>query len=189
MKKLTPKQRLFIHEYLVDWNGKQAAIRAGYSKKTAEVQACRLLRNAQVKKAAAAARERRENKAIMTREEILEELSIIGRSDLKSYFEIDEGGQITAKPFSEMPGKTSRALESIEETRTIRESADGKETNIVTDRIKFKVHSKVGALELLGKNQGLFPTKIDGKLEVEVRHSMDALKKSLKEIDDAAPAS
>lgn len=34
-KKLTPKQELFIHEYLIDFNATQAAIRAGYSEKTA----------------------------------------------------------------------------------------------------------------------------------------------------------
>jgi phage terminase small subunit len=45
---LTAKQLVFIAEYMVDLNGKQAAIRAGYSEKTAEVQASRLLSNAKV---------------------------------------------------------------------------------------------------------------------------------------------
>jgi phage terminase small subunit len=40
---LTPKQSEFVTQYLVDLNGKQAAIRAGYSAKTAEVQASKLL--------------------------------------------------------------------------------------------------------------------------------------------------
>jgi phage terminase small subunit len=42
---LTPKQQRFVAEYLVDLNGKQAAIRTGYSAKTAEQQASRLLSN------------------------------------------------------------------------------------------------------------------------------------------------
>lgn len=45
---LTDKQRLFCDEYLIDLNAKQAAIRAGYSAKTAEVQASRLLSYAKV---------------------------------------------------------------------------------------------------------------------------------------------
>lgn len=45
---LTAKQLKFIEEYLIDLNGKQAAIRTGYSPKTAEVQASRLLSNAKV---------------------------------------------------------------------------------------------------------------------------------------------
>lgn len=42
-EKLTPKQAAFCREYLVDLNGTQAAIRAGYSKKTANEQAAQLL--------------------------------------------------------------------------------------------------------------------------------------------------
>jgi len=41
--KLTPKQKKFCQEYMIDSNGTQAAIRAGYSKKTAREQACRQL--------------------------------------------------------------------------------------------------------------------------------------------------
>lgn len=46
--RLTPKQEAFCLEYLVDLNGTQAAIRAGYSKKTAEAAGSRLLRNVKV---------------------------------------------------------------------------------------------------------------------------------------------
>lgn len=49
MAELTDKQRRFCEEYLIDLNGKQAAIRCGYSKATAEVQASRLLSYAKVK--------------------------------------------------------------------------------------------------------------------------------------------
>jgi len=45
---LNPKQEQFCLEYLIDLNGKQAAIRAGYSPKTAESQASTLLRNPKV---------------------------------------------------------------------------------------------------------------------------------------------
>lgn len=45
---LSPKQQRFVDEYLVDSNATQAAIRAGYSAKTAEQQGSRLLRNVQV---------------------------------------------------------------------------------------------------------------------------------------------
>jgi len=45
---LTLKQPRFVAEYLKDLNATQAAIRAGYSRKTAEVQGSRLLRNALV---------------------------------------------------------------------------------------------------------------------------------------------
>jgi phage terminase small subunit len=47
---LSPMQKRFCEEYLLDLNGKQAAIRAGYAAKTAEVQASRLLRNVKVQR-------------------------------------------------------------------------------------------------------------------------------------------
>jgi phage terminase small subunit len=52
-EKLTEQQMLFVKEYIVDFNGTQAAIRAGYSEKTAAEQASRLLKNVKVAKAVA----------------------------------------------------------------------------------------------------------------------------------------
>ncbi|ANU17296.1 hypothetical protein BBI11_09800 [Planococcus maritimus] len=43
MVKFTAKQQIFIDEYLVDLNGTQAAIRAGYSEKTASTTAAKFL--------------------------------------------------------------------------------------------------------------------------------------------------
>ncbi len=48
---LTPRQERFVEEYLVDSNATQAAIRAGYSKKTAYSQGHRLLKNVEVAEA------------------------------------------------------------------------------------------------------------------------------------------
>ena len=47
-EQLTPRQELFCREYIIDYNGKQAAARAGYSEKSSETQAARLLRNDKV---------------------------------------------------------------------------------------------------------------------------------------------
>lgn len=47
-KALNPQQQLFTREYVIDFNGTQAAIRAGYSEKTAAVTASRLLRDSRV---------------------------------------------------------------------------------------------------------------------------------------------
>lgn len=49
MAKLTDKQRRFIDEYLIDLNATQAAIRAGYSHRTAQEQSARLLSNVMVR--------------------------------------------------------------------------------------------------------------------------------------------
>jgi phage terminase small subunit len=46
---LTEKQEVFVREYLIDMNGTQAAIRTGYSRKTANEQAARLLAKVSVR--------------------------------------------------------------------------------------------------------------------------------------------
>ena len=51
MAKLTEKQKRFVAEYLIDLNATQAAIRAKYSPKTADVQGVRLLGNVKVQEA------------------------------------------------------------------------------------------------------------------------------------------
>ena len=70
-KELTPKQAAFVQEYLKDLNGTQAAIRAGYSKKTANEQAARLLANASVQAAVTKGREKLAAKAEVTAERVL----------------------------------------------------------------------------------------------------------------------
>lgn len=68
---LTPKQEAFVREYLVDLNATQAAMRAGYSAKTANEQGARLLANASVKDAVAAAKEARAERLDITADMVL----------------------------------------------------------------------------------------------------------------------
>jgi len=58
-RELTPKQDMFVREYLVDLNATQAAIRAGYSAKTANEQASRLLANVNIASAVQAGMDKR----------------------------------------------------------------------------------------------------------------------------------
>jgi len=166
LKPLSPKQARFVEEYLVDLNATQAAIRAGYSRKTAEVQGCRLLRNAQIAEAVTTAQTKRSERLEITLDKWLRELAIIGFSDLKDYLGISaDTGAIRAKAFEEMPEGASRALEAIEENRAIKENSDGESTTVY-DKIKFKVHDKLGALEKIGKSLGFLKDKIDHSGEV-----------------------
>jgi len=71
---LNPKQARFVDEYLIDLNGTQAAIRAGYSAKTAEQQATRLLRNAQISAAVEAGKAKRAKKVGVTAEYVIDNL-------------------------------------------------------------------------------------------------------------------
>ena len=71
---MTPKQAAFIDEYLIDHNGTQAAIRAGYSKRTARQQAVELLANAEVQQAIKDAETAAQQRNIITFDDLLSEL-------------------------------------------------------------------------------------------------------------------
>jgi len=68
---LTPKQSMFVKEYLIDLNATQAAIRAGYSEDTAAEQASRLLRNVKIKESMQKGMDKRANKTEITAEWVL----------------------------------------------------------------------------------------------------------------------
>lgn len=68
---MTPKRQRFVQEYLKDLNATQAAIRAGYSARTAKQQGARLLTNADVMAAAEAAKQRVADRIDVTVEEIV----------------------------------------------------------------------------------------------------------------------
>ena len=69
----TPKQARFVEEYLIDLNGTQAAIRAGYSAKTAAQQASRLLRNVKVQQAIATGQKELAQRRLWTTERLIDE--------------------------------------------------------------------------------------------------------------------
>jgi phage terminase small subunit len=68
---MTPKQQRFVEEYLIDLNGTQAAIRAGYSARTANEQAARLLANASVADAVREAQAKRSERTEITADYVL----------------------------------------------------------------------------------------------------------------------
>lgn len=91
MTPLTARQDKFSVEYLVDLNGTQAAIRAGYSPKTAEVTASRLLRNVKVQSRIQELRAKEFKKTIATAEEVEAMLSKAMRGELDEEVVVVEG--------------------------------------------------------------------------------------------------
>lgn len=71
---LTPRQRRFVEEYLIDFNATQAAIRAGYAAKDADVQGPRVLGYAGVAAAIAEGREKIAERALVTAADVLQGL-------------------------------------------------------------------------------------------------------------------
>lgn len=83
-KGLTPKQQRFVAEYLKDLNATQAAIRSGYSAKTAEQIGSRLLRNVQVRSAVDAGQAKLAGKLEITAEKVMRDLEDMRRAALSA---------------------------------------------------------------------------------------------------------
>src|SRR5687768_8577770 len=90
--KLTPRQAAFVREYLVDLNGKQAAIRAGYGEASAEAAASRLLRVVKVKAEIDAKIAARASRIEVKADEVLAELKRVALCDVRQAF--DEEGRL-----------------------------------------------------------------------------------------------
>lgn len=145
MADLAPRQARFVEEYLLDLNGKQAAIRAGYSPNSAEVEASRLLSTAKVADAVARAKADRSARTGISADRVLEELARIAFSDM---------GQFATW------GDVDVALKHSSEVDT-RCVLEVKETPMKTGgkALGIKLHDKVAALKLTGQHLGLFTEK------------------------------
>jgi phage terminase small subunit len=179
-EELKPIEDRFVLEYLKDLSPKRAAIRAGYSKTSAHVHGYRLMHRPRVLAAIERAKKATALRLEITRDEWLRELQLIAFSDLANHVDIDgKTRAIRAKAINEMPGNTRRALESITEIKT------GSGRN-ASERVTFKLHSKVEALKIIGKHLGFLVDdfKLSGALALNAKLSMSDMKKSLKGIED-----
>ena len=106
----------FCHEYIKDMNATQAAIRTGYSEKSAESQSSRLLRNDKVKKRVAELRDAYFNENIMTAQQVEYELTRIALGLSNEKHVVIEGtgdGYSEARIIDKPPDEKSR-LKALE---------------------------------------------------------------------------
>lgn len=169
---LTAKQARFVAEYLVDLNATQAAIRAGYSAKTAEQQGSRLLRNVQVRSEVEKRQAKTAEKLEVTKKRIVEELAKIGFSNMQDYMRANSDGD-PYLDFSDLTRDQAAALSEI----TVEDFKDGRgEDARDVRRVKFKLHDKKGALVDLAKMLGFVVEKHEhtGKGGGPIEHSVSA---------------
>jgi phage terminase small subunit len=145
-KGLTPRQRRFVDEYLLDLNGKQAAIRAGYSPKTAEVLASQTLRIPKVQAAITAAQARRSQRTAITQDTVLRELTALAQSDV-THYRIDDQGNVQLREGA--PEGAMRAISSLKKRVIHTETAVIYETEI-------KLWNKPASVRMAGEHLGLF---------------------------------
>lgn len=180
---LTDKQKRFCEEYLIDLNATQAAIRAGYSSKTAEQTASRLLRNVKVQEYIAKRQKELSRSTEITQERVIKELALIAFSNNADYahvvekkLQVEAGGTLvdvldkdgnpvmyrTVEPVltEELTEEQKRALAVIKKGR---------------DGLEVKSCDKVKALELLGKHLGIFTDKIEANVNDTTRSELQEL--------------
>lgn len=146
MRPLTPKQKIFVAEYLVDLNATQAAIRAGYIERTANKVGPRLLVNVGVQSAIQAAMAERTTRTEITADYVLTRLVEIDQMDCLDI--LSDTGAI--KPVSEWP-KIWRQFISGFDVSDLFDGA-GDERQMVGVLKKIKWPDKVKNLELIGKH-------------------------------------
>lgn len=167
-QKLTDKQKKFVEEYLVDLNATQAAIRAGYSKKTADKTAAKLVVKSCIKNAISEEIAKRSKRTEITQDRVLKELAKIGFADIKDYLQYrTEKTQIATND----EGEPIIGYREIIDIKTS-EEVDGtiiNEVSISKDgTFKFKLYDKLSALEKMGKHLGMFTEKVDNTGEVKL---------------------
>lgn len=156
MAELEEKQKRFVQEYLIDLNATQAAIRAGYSPKSANQQGSRLCANAKIKDEIAKEMAKRSKRTGISQDRVIEELAKMAFCNIADL--TDNNGKIKDDAKRE-------DLACIESIKVKRSKTDN---GAVSEEREIKLSSKVKCLELLGKHLGMWSDKIDMNVTLPV---------------------
>jgi len=148
---LTDKQLAFCHEYCKDFNGNQAAIRAGYSEKTARKIADQLLNKPEILEQVEILKKQLTKRHEITRDRLIQELSKIAFFNPRVIYKKDAKGWIVKDP-DDISDDDFSALSEINSVETFSEDSEG----VVTRKTNAKVKpaDKIKAVELMAKMLG-----------------------------------
>lgn len=155
---LTDKQLAFINEYFKDFNATQAAIRAGYSEKTAYNIGWENVRKREI----ADVISRRFQELAMSADEVLNRLADIARVDMGDFVTFEDGIKL---PFIDL--KKAKDAGKLHLVKKIKYNAQG--------YLEFELHDPLPSLLNIGKHQGLFKETIEhsGELDLNVNYVND----------------
>lgn len=162
---LSDREKIFVAAYIRDPNGTQAAIAAGYSERSAHVQAARLIKKAKVRKAIDDATAKAAEDAGLTRRSVLRQLQRMVEADLARCF--DRDGRLL--PIHEMPEDIRAAISAVE----VDEITVGDQ--VVGQTRKVKLWDKNSAIEKAMKHLGLLRERLEhvgaggGPIQTETR--------------------
>lgn len=157
--KLNERQRRFANEFLVDLNGTQAAIRAGYSADSARESAAENLARPAVRQLVDKTLTARAEKTQIQAERVLLETARMALVDIGQAF--DENGVLL--PLCDMPEDVRRSISYIEVEELWEGKGEDRVQIGVLKRVKF--WDKPKAVELLGKHLRLFSDRVEVAVE------------------------
>lgn len=180
---LTAKQKRFCDEYLIDLNATQAAIRAGYSEKTAYRTGADNLRKPKIEEYIAKRQKELSRSTEITQERVIKELALIAFSNNADYAHVVEkkmkaevGGALVDVLDEDGKPVMYRTVEPVlteelteEQKRALAVIKKGREG------LEVKSCDKVKALELLGKHLGIFTDKIEANVNDTTRSELSEL--------------
>jgi len=160
---LTEQQLKFVREYAIDFHGEQAAIRSGYSRPTARVQASQLLTNLNIKRAVREIAEHNcKISADVSRERVLLEIARLAFYNPTDFMEwsVDEFGRdvFRLKDSSMLTEAQAACIQSITQTNA---------------GISIKFYDKKGSLELLARHMGMLNDKLSINHTGTVTHTVE----------------
>lgn len=173
-KPLTDRQEMFCLEYIVDLNATKAAIRAGYSERSARQEASRLMTNDDISSRIQELMDERAKKVEVTSAHVLSELLKLAMVDIAGAY--DENGNL--KQIHDIPEEVRKAIAGVETYyERVGTDEDGNPDLCTVKKVKF--WDKPKSLELLGKHLKLFTEKH----EVTGKDGKDLMPASDEEID------
>lgn len=152
---LTDKQEMFCREYLIDLNATQAAIRAGYSEKTARALGCENLTKPNIQSRIAELKSERNNRVEIDASYVLRRLVEIDQMDVLDIVRDD----LSLKPVTDWPPSWRRYISGFDLAEMFEYTGEdgGKELAGILKKIKWP--DKVKNLELLGKHVSVMAFK------------------------------
>jgi phage terminase small subunit len=165
--KLTPRQERFCNEYIIDFNARQAALRAGYSTATANSKAWGILAQPACAHYIDELKLQLRQKNEAAAQRVINELALIAFADLTDYLSIEH--ELSTDLF----GVTHKAIVSVKSTAGLhplarRAIAEIKQT---PQGVTIKLHDKVAALEKLSRHLGVFDKAADpGHVTISVSY-------------------
>ena len=160
---LSRKMERFCTEFIVDMSVTGAAVRAGYSEKTAAQQGSRLLRKPEVAALVRRLHKEKLDRVDLRAENVIKELATIAFSDVRSL--LDSNGQLV--PVHLLPDEAAASIASFDVT-----TAGNGQTRIS----RIKTWNKVAALEQLCKHLGLLRPEQHEHLHAVVHFTPDQLR-------------